>query len=102
MSKKYQAIGDYIVLKLFVKKSAGIIVPTNMEHSTLKDTKRFENIAEVWSVGGNVKLVKRGDKIYNVQRGYAEIPIPEITGIKKDENVVYVKAKEEDIMAIIT
>jgi len=95
---RYQAIGDFIIIKIKLKKTLIISVKENFKRT---DSQEIES-ATIFSVGENVKFVKPGDEVDVVNRPYYHIEkVEEIIGAKKDENIKYVKAKEEDILGKI-
>lgn len=97
---EYKAIGDHIVIKAYLKKTA-IILP-DVKKNEKAGINYSVDKTEVWAIGEKVKLVNPKDRVI-VDDGIfrKEIFINKILGRKENENERYFRAKEEDILGVV-
>jgi hypothetical protein len=91
---------DVIIFKLSVKKTtaSGIYLPDN-PNQTLD--KKYIDEAEVFLAGDNVKSVKPGQKVVLTGRPMLPLPIEKYLGEAPNEEIMYARGKEEDVVCVI-
>jgi co-chaperonin GroES (HSP10) len=100
---KIQAVNDYIIVKLFIKKNVGGLVIADKDGTRLKDDFKYEPVSEVYSVGEKCEILKTGDKVILTKPHFLLINKDLMKKIdpKAGDEYDYIKAKEEDVLAII-
>jgi co-chaperonin GroES (HSP10) len=106
-NKKFIPLHDNLLVKLnIIKSKSGIILAPNVGETgngRLKSDYTYEPVAEVAAVGDDVKKVKAGDKIVLTKPHFIVINMEKLTREPCGEKAGfdYIKAKEEDIFAVI-
>jgi co-chaperonin GroES (HSP10) len=102
---KIKAANDYLIVKLFkkIQTNSGIILPdAGLPDSKLKSDWVYEPIGEVYSAGPKCEHLKDGDRIVLTKPHFILInPVMKEIDKKTGEKYDYIKAKEEDVLAII-